>query len=164
MDDAYLGGERAGTDHLLRQALARLAIAAGAHAPGIHPGQQPSNDRFIHRVLTGPIRTHDLPQKHRQCHRRRELAFPVFRQLCLNHSQHPRIGEQVEKMVGIDFLSTLGKATLLLGRSTVKVVSHEGWPRGGWGGCLVTNILTNPDPTFFFAFNKLAHNDCIAWA
>jgi hypothetical protein len=44
------------------------------------------------------------------------------------------------------------------------VVSHEGWPRGGWGGCLVTNILTNPDPTFFFAFNKLAHNDCIAWA
>jgi hypothetical protein len=53
---------------------------------------------------------------------------------------------------------------LLLGRSTVKVVSHEGWPRAGWGGCLVANILTNPEPTFFFAFNKLAHNNCIAWA
>jgi len=54
--------------------------------------------------------------------------------------------------------------TLLLGRSTVKVVSHEGWPRGGWGGCLVANILTNPKPTFFFALNKLAHRARIAGA
>ena len=86
------------------------------------------------------------------------------RQPRLNRSQHPRVGEQIEKMVGIDFLSTFGKAALLLGRSTVKVVSHEGWPRGGWGGCLVPNILTNPEPTFFFAFNKLAHRARIAEA
>ena len=75
-----------------------------------------------------------------------------------------RVGEQIEKMVGIDFLSLFGKVTLLLGRSTVKGVSHEGWPRGGWGGCLVTNILTNPEPTFFFTFNKLAHRARIAVA
>ena len=78
--------------------------------------------------------------------------------------QHPRVGEQIEKMVGIDFLSLFGKVTLLLGRSTVKVVSHEGWPRGGWGGCLIPNILTNPKPTFFFAYKRLAHHARIAGA
>ena len=83
------------TDHLLRQAFARLAIAAGVHAPGIHPRQQASDDRFIHRVLTGPIRTHDLSQKHRQCYRRRESAFPVFRQL---GSTIPSIRESVSRL------------------------------------------------------------------
>jgi len=67
-------------------------------------------------------------------------------------------------MVGIDSLNLFAKAALLLGRSTVKVAFHEGWPRGGWGGCLVANILTNPEPTFFFAFNKLAHRARIAGA
>jgi len=80
--------------------------------------------------------------------------------------RHPNLQRMLEaqKMVGIDSLNLFGKVTLLLGRSTVKVVSHEGWPRGGWGGCLVTNILTNPEPTFFLAFNKLAHHARIAGA
>ena len=46
----------------------------------------------------------------------------------------------------------------------VKIVSHEGWPRGGWGGCLVTNILTDPEPTFFFAFMNLVHHTRTAGA
>ena len=68
------------------------------------------------------------------------MAVHFGPEYALKESQHPRVGEQIEKMVGIDFLSTLGKATLLFGRSTVKVVSHEDWPRGGWGGCLIANI------------------------
>ena len=49
----------------------------------------------------------------------------MLRQLRLNRSQHPRVGEQIKKMVGIDFLSLFGNVTLLLGRSTVKVVSKK---------------------------------------
>ena len=34
------------------------------------------------------ITAHDLPQKHRQCQRRRVLAFPVLRQLRLKGKRH----------------------------------------------------------------------------
>ncbi len=69
---------------------------------------------------------------------------------------YPRILLKSQKMVGIDFLNLFDKAALLLGGSAVKV-SHEGWPRDRWDGCRVANILPNPEPTFFYIFNKLAY-------
>ena len=42
--------------------------------------------------------------------------FPMLWQLRFNHSQQPRVGEQIEKMDGIDFLSAFGKMTFAVGQ------------------------------------------------
>lgn len=140
------------TDHLLRQTCPRLAVSAGIHATRFHPAQEPAHNRLVHRLLAGTVRTHDLSQKHRQGHRRWELTFPVLRQVRLDGLQQVRTREQVEKMVGIDLLNMLGKATLLLRRSTVKVLTHEGWPRNELNACVVTNILSVPgQPSSLFS-------------
>jgi hypothetical protein len=54
-----LSGKRA--HHRLRQTLARNTIAAGVGAGDKHAAQQAIYQRFIHRLLTRAVGTHDLP-------------------------------------------------------------------------------------------------------
>ena len=59
-------------------------------------------------------------------------------------------------MVGIDLLSTLGKATLLMGRLTVKVMSHEGWPRGWLGWMFGSKYLNQSRTNLLLCFQYIS--------
>jgi len=65
-------------------------------------------------------------------------------QVELRHVEQIWAGKQIENADGIEPLSTsLNLLSLLLGME-LGITLSQGWPRGWFGGCLVTNIVPIP--------------------
>src|SRR6185312_16408081 len=131
-------------DHLLRQPNARPAVSARARTRRREPFGHALGDPAVDGSLARTIRREGLLQEHRECHRRRILSLPMLRQQCLGLLQQLRAGKRVEEIHRLEPLSPASDARLmLLGLKSGTTIS-QGWPRGWWAGCLVTNILPIP--------------------
>src|SRR3982075_2517716 len=77
-------------------------------------------------------------------HRRRVQPLPMLRQVRLRHAEQLWAGKQIEKADRIDPLrASANLLSVLLGMKRGITLS-QGWPRGWFGGCVVTNIVPIP--------------------
>lgn len=100
------------THHLLRQALASPTVRFRVRGARRQADHQPIHLRFVHSLLTGPVGTDHLTQKHRQRGCRRVHPLAMFWHQRLHTPQQLRSGQQVEEVVGIHFTDLFGHAPL----------------------------------------------------
>ncbi len=68
----------------------------------------------------------------------------MLRQVRLRHVEQLRAGEQIEEADRIDPLRSPGNLLSVLLGMKLGITLSQGWPRGWFGGCLVTNIVPIP--------------------
>jgi len=72
------------------------------------------------------------------------LSLPVLRQQRFGLLQQLRAGKGVEEIHRLEPFGPASDAKLMLLRLKSGTTISQGWPRGWWAGCLVTNILPIP--------------------
>jgi hypothetical protein len=137
-------GVRQTGHHRDGQALPRFAVSAGANALHAQAFRTALRRPTVDRLLARTIGIQRLPREHRQRHRRRVQPLPMLRQVRLRHAEQLWAGKQIEKADRIDPLrASANLLSVLLGMKRGITLS-QGWLRGWFGGCLVTNIVPVP--------------------